>query len=158
MNKNVQTVNKESLFMLLSVLDELSAKYWVEGGWGIDILLGKQTRAHRDLDVDMDAHFVEQFLEKLCERGYEIVAEQRPTRIELYRRLHGYIDVHPLILMDIGGAKQANPAGGWFELAAAWFGSAQFEGRQIPCITAEGQESSIVDMICVRWIRQTLQT
>ena len=36
------------------VLDRLAAcgiEAWVDGGWGVDALLGKQTRPHADLDL-----------------------------------------------------------------------------------------------------------
>ena len=42
---------------LLTVVDALEAAgvpYWVAGGWGVDVLLGRQTRMHRDLDIVVD--------------------------------------------------------------------------------------------------------
>ena len=40
---------------MIDLLNEWQIDYWVEGGWGIDTLLGKQTREHRDIDIDFDA-------------------------------------------------------------------------------------------------------
>jgi len=42
---------------LLHVADTLEAAgvlYWLAGGWGVDALLGRQTRPHRDLDIIID--------------------------------------------------------------------------------------------------------
>ena len=42
---------------LLEVADTLEAarvRYWLAGGWGVDALLGRQTRPHRDLDIIID--------------------------------------------------------------------------------------------------------
>ncbi len=42
---------------LLEVADTLEAAgvpYWLAGGWGVDALLGRQTRPHRDLDIIID--------------------------------------------------------------------------------------------------------
>jgi lincosamide nucleotidyltransferase A/C/D/E len=39
---------------VLTVCHAVAARtdhWWVEGGWGVDALLGRQTRKHRDLDV-----------------------------------------------------------------------------------------------------------
>lgn len=36
--------------------------YWLDGGWGIDVLAGKQTRSHRDVDIDFDAQYTDQLL------------------------------------------------------------------------------------------------
>jgi lincosamide nucleotidyltransferase A/C/D/E len=36
---------------VLAALDAGGIDYWVDGGWSIDALLGRQTREHRDLDL-----------------------------------------------------------------------------------------------------------
>jgi Aminoglycoside-2''-adenylyltransferase len=41
----------EDVVEVLTALDAGGIDYWVEGGWGIDALLGRQTREHRDLDL-----------------------------------------------------------------------------------------------------------
>lgn len=133
-------VTKENLIEVLDLLDSINMRYWIEGGWGVDILLGKQNREHRDIDIDFDEGFTEILLNKLKEIGYEIVVDWSPSRIELHHQKLGYIDVHPLILNEDGSARQANPEGGWYELEAKWFSTALFEGRIIPCISAEAQK------------------
>jgi lincosamide nucleotidyltransferase A/C/D/E len=41
---------------VLEVLSALSAcRVWAAGGWGVDALVGHQTRDHRDLDLALDA-------------------------------------------------------------------------------------------------------
>jgi lincosamide nucleotidyltransferase A/C/D/E len=32
-------------------MEVLGIKIWIDGGWGVDALLGKQTRTHADLDI-----------------------------------------------------------------------------------------------------------
>jgi lincosamide nucleotidyltransferase A/C/D/E len=49
-----EKTSKEGLFAVLDVLEALGIKYWVEGGWGVDILTGRQNREHRDIDIDFD--------------------------------------------------------------------------------------------------------
>lgn len=41
----------EDVVEVLAALDAGGIDYWVDGGWGIDALLGRQTREHRDLDL-----------------------------------------------------------------------------------------------------------
>lgn len=36
---------------IYSLLDEHGIEAWLQGGWGIDALLGRQTRDHKDLDL-----------------------------------------------------------------------------------------------------------
>ena len=54
---NKEIVTKENLIEVLDLLDSMEMKYWIDGGWGVDILLGKQNREHRDIDVDFDGEF-----------------------------------------------------------------------------------------------------
>jgi len=45
----------------------------IDGGWGVDALLGKQTRAHADLDIAIPHQEVDKVRELLEERGYQEV-------------------------------------------------------------------------------------
>ena len=43
---------------------------WIDGGWGVDALLGKQTRAHKDLDIAIERKDVPAFRMLLERQGY----------------------------------------------------------------------------------------
>lgn len=135
-----EITTKENLIHVLDFLDGLKIKYWVDGGWGVDILLGQQNREHRDIDVNFDGEFTSVLLDALIEKGYEIKTDWSPTRIELYHPELGYLDIHPLVINKDGSAKQAGLNNDWYEFKAEWFSSAMFEERVIPCITAEAQK------------------
>lgn len=36
---------------VLDLLSDADVETWVSGGWGVDALVGRQTRTHRDLDL-----------------------------------------------------------------------------------------------------------
>lgn len=42
-----ETVAEKDLFAILDILNKIGMKYWLDGGWGVDILTGKQPRASR---------------------------------------------------------------------------------------------------------------
>ena len=113
--------------------------YWLDGGWGVDILAGKQTRIHRDIDINFDAQHTEKLLNVLLNLGYKIDTDWKPVRIELYSDELGYLDIHPFVLNEDGTSKQADLEGGWYEFEKDYFGSAFFEGKTIPCISLKGQ-------------------
>lgn len=71
--------------------------YQINGGWGVDALVGRETREHRDLDLFVDSTTVPDFLQWLSARGYQIVEDWLPIRVELASE-RGRIDVHPLEL------------------------------------------------------------
>lgn len=135
-----EITTKKDLLKILQILKNSNIKFWLDGGWGVDVLAGKQSRSHRDIDIDFDAQHTEELLSILKEHGYVIETDWAPVRIELYSETYGYIDIHPFILQEDGSAKQADLEGGWYEFSADFFGTAVFEERKIPCISAKGQK------------------
>jgi len=58
---------------LLRLLAEQGIEVWVDGGWGVDALLGEQTRAHRDVDIAIPHADVPRLRALLEARGYKDV-------------------------------------------------------------------------------------
>ena len=141
MTKKEHTTITE-LFQVLDLLESLDMQFWLDGGWGVDVLYGQQTRLHRDIDIDFDANYTDQLLDLLQERGYQIETNWLPTVWNCIAKL-GYIDIHPFVLNADGTSKQADLDGGWYEFQPDYFGTAVFEGRSIPCISAKGNKYSI---------------
>lgn len=135
-----EITTKEDLMTIISLLESANITYWIDGGWGVDILAGKQTRNHRDIDVNYDAQHTEKLLSILFEYGYEIDTDWRPVRIELYSEKYGYLDIHPFILNGDGTSKQADLEGGFYEFERDFFSNASFEGKIITCISLKGQK------------------
>ena len=108
-----ETTSLNDLFSVLDIFEALSCRYWLDGGWGVDALIGRQTREHRDVDIDFDAIRFDEALDVLEAKGYVIDTDERPVRVELYSDDLGYLDIHPFVLNDDGTSKQANPEGGW---------------------------------------------
>lgn len=135
-----ETATKSDLLNVLDLMESVGMRYWLDGGWGVDVLLGKQTREHRDVDINFDARYTDALIGTLISHGYEITTDWRPVRIELYHPELSYVDIHPFVINEDGTAKQADLEGGWYEFEADYFGSAVFEGRKIPCISAKGQK------------------
>ena len=62
MTKKEHTTITE-LFQVLDLLESLDMQFWLDGGWGVDVLYGQQTRLHRDIDIDFDASYTDQLLD-----------------------------------------------------------------------------------------------
>ena len=135
-----EITTKEDLMTIINLLEDSNIKYWIDGGWGVDILAGKQTRNHRDIDVDFDAQHTEELLKILLKYGYEVDTDWKPVRIELYSEKYGYLDIHPFILNEDGTSKQADLEGGFYEFEKDFFSNAIFEGKKISCISLKGQK------------------
>jgi len=48
-------MNASDVVELLNCLEEHGIDVWLNGGWGVDALLGHQTREHEDLDITISA-------------------------------------------------------------------------------------------------------
>ena len=138
-NEIKEITTKEDLMKVIELFENTGITYWLDGGWGVDILAGKQTRIHRDIDINFDAQHTEKLLNVLLNLGYKIDTDWKPVRIELYSDELGYLDIHPFVLNEDGTSKQADLEGGWYEFEKDYFGSAFFEGKTIPCISLKGQ-------------------
>lgn len=135
-----ETAGQKDLFEILDFMEELDITYWLDGGWGVDAITGRQTREHRDVDINFDSRHTDRLLDALLAAGYVIETDWRPVRIELHHPERGYLDIHPFVLGEEGTAKQADLEGGWYEFEADYFSRTLFEGREIPCISVKGQE------------------
>ncbi|WP_421800921.1 MULTISPECIES: nucleotidyltransferase domain-containing protein [Hungatella] len=51
--------------------------YWLDGGWGVDVLAGKQTRTH--IDINFDAQYAEKLLNALLDLGYKVDTDCKPV-------------------------------------------------------------------------------
>ncbi|MDN5929633.1 MAG: hypothetical protein L0I24_00960 [Pseudonocardia sp.] len=129
----------DEVFRVLDALHEIAVQFWVEGGWGVDALVGQQTRPHRDLDVDFDAGHEAQVVEALGRLGYEVETDWRPNRVELARPGRGWVDLHPLLLSPDGSARQAALGNGFHEFPTSYFTSGSLDGHQVPCVSIEAQ-------------------
>jgi len=56
---------------IITLLEQNGIEVNVDGGWGVDALLGEQTRKHEDLDIALQYKFVPKLRELLEARGYK---------------------------------------------------------------------------------------
>ena len=74
---------------VLAVIDavrSVGCRFWLEGGWGVAALVGRQTRPHRDVDIDFDAGYEGEVLDVLSDLDYRVETDWRPNRVELCPR------------------------------------------------------------------------
>jgi len=58
---------------LYTLFDQHGIQVWIDGGWGVDALLGRQTRKHDDLDVALRHSNVSALCKLLEDYGYRHV-------------------------------------------------------------------------------------
>src|SRR5262245_30797067 len=87
---------------ILATLDESGVQVWVDGGWGIDALLGEQTRQHGDLDLIVASCDVPRLRKALAVEGYHAEPGGTPANFVLVHPSRGSVDVHVIEFDDRG--------------------------------------------------------
>ncbi len=136
-----ELTSKKDLLFIVNLMERLKIQYWIVGGWGVDVLAGKQNREHRDIDINFDEQYTDMLVNELLEAGYIIDTDLRPLRIELYSDKYGYIDIHPFVVNRDGSSKKSDLNGGWWNFDADYFVISNFEGKDIPCLSVKGQKA-----------------
>ena len=101
--------------------------------------LGRQTRAHRDLDLLVDSQRLGECLALLASRCYAVETDWLPVRVEVVAAGRGWVDVHPVRLAPDGSGVQAWLNGTRFDYPADCFAIGSLAGRGVPCLTAARQ-------------------
>lgn len=125
---------------VLDALDRTKVSHWVGGGWGIDALVGVETRPHRDLDLAVDADDYDACMVTLADLGYTVETDWLPVRVELAASGERWVDVHPVRFDAQGHGIQGDPEGTHFVYPPAAFAIGRLGGRAVPCLSANQQE------------------
>ena len=152
---------------VLAVVDWLEARgavHVITGGWAVDALVGRATRPHRDLDVIVEAGACDGLARWLRGRGYEVVVDWLPIRVELRRGRCG-VDLHPMEVDGCGDGVQAGFGTQVFEHRAADRTRGRIGGRRVVVATAarlmelhRGYEPRPEDLHDIALLRRLLQS
>ncbi len=110
----------------------------VTGGWGVDALVGRQTRRHRDLDLAVLEAQLDPALRVLASMGIVLRAEQvvpeagLPRSLTCVSRWGRRVDLHPL-------GRAPAPAGDGSAPEGLAIARGAIAGRTVSCLSAEAQ-------------------
>jgi len=119
---------------LIQLLEQEDIEVYVDGGWAVDALLGRQTRPHDDLDIALPHHHVPRLRTLLAARGFRdwpcegtwecnfVLADEHGSRL----------DVHSYTLDDAGNNIYGVP---YFREHLT--GSGSINGYPVRCIAPE---------------------
>jgi lincosamide nucleotidyltransferase A/C/D/E len=131
---------------VLAVIDCLDAKridFWLDGGWGIDALVGRETRPHEDLDLVVAQDDLPRAQTALAELGFEhdpTVEPGLPARVVLVAPDGRHVDLHPVEFDDRGNGWQPLGDGAYGAYPADGLtGTGEVAGRSVRCLTPELQ-------------------
>lgn len=125
---------------ILDLLDPAGVESWLDGGWGVDALLGEQTRDHDDVDLVTRVSDVPAMRDALAGEGFELNRGEPDSNFVLRDGRGREIDVHP-VRFDKGGNGVYRMEDGedWIYPAEGFTGRGRIEGRDVKCLSPDVQ-------------------
>ena len=130
-------MNADDVLAFLDDFESSGVRCWLDGGWGVDALLGEQTRAHGDMDLVIHRADVSTVEQLLTERGFATLRDWRPTCIAFGHADGREVDLHPIDPTPDGGGDQVLPDGTTWHYQAPVSGTVA--GQPVPCCSADEQ-------------------
>jgi lincosamide nucleotidyltransferase A/C/D/E len=128
----------DDVLSILALADCAGTRLWIDGGWGVDALLGRQTREHGDLDVALEARQLTAFLHALSGDGFTAVGEQGATawNFLVQHPAGAVVDLHVIVLNADGDGVLGPLEAGNAYPAASLTGRGTIGDRIVDCVTA----------------------
>jgi lincosamide nucleotidyltransferase A/C/D/E len=141
--KEPKMVDTSDVLLILDRLDRAGLRIWLDGGWGVDALVGRPSRPHRDLDLVIDREDCGAARAALAGLGFRhdgTAAPGLPARLVLVDAGGRQVDLHPVVFDERGNGWQELAGGAWGEYPAEGLrGLGMVGGRRVRCVTPEVQ-------------------
>jgi len=147
---------------LLSLFEEHKIAFWVDGGWGVDALLQRQTRPHNDLDIIVRVSDVPLLRETLEPEGFSLFEGAPPDSFVLAKEAGLELDVHAVVFDKAGnGVYRMQNGADWIYPAEGFDDEGTINGTPVRCLSPASQvfchahgyhpgENDFLDMECLR--------
>lgn len=130
-------VNKEDAIEIISYAVDNGIDIWLDGGWGVDALLGTQTRVHNDIDLFVEKINSKKFIDIVKEKGFSEIEEAYTTASHtVWKDTKGrIIDLHIFEFNEQGNLvfEGETYSGDVFS------GIGKISNKVVKCISAENQ-------------------
>jgi len=133
-------MDADAVLEVIDALESASVHVWLDGGWGVDALLGEQTRDHADLDIILNSTDVSKLRDVLRSIGFQENPEGTATNLVLSDDRGRKIDVHPIEFDQSGYGFFHLPDGRcWPFPPAAFRGQGRLGGHVVRCLSVDAQ-------------------
>lgn len=123
---------------LYNELKRSGVTIWIDGGWAVDAVVGRETRPHQDLDIAVESEQVALLKRCLEQRGYVEVHREDSSKwnFVLADAENRSIDVH-VVVLDKRDGVHGMPLDGIAYPAGSLTGEGVIAGTTVCCVKAE---------------------
>ncbi len=130
----------DAVLEFLDLMEASSIDVCLDGGWGIDALLGEQTREHDDLDLIVRVEDVPRLAAVARASGYARAPGGTDTNFVLKTESGHKVDVHAIAFDARGFGIFTLPDGRkWPFPPSAFQGHGRIQGKYVRCLSPEAQ-------------------
>ena len=123
-----------------AALEHAGDRVWLDGGWGVDALVGEQTRDHDDLGCVISLADALLAIEAVALLGFSVALDELPTRFVMRDRPDRRVDFHTVTFDATVGATRHLRDGRLAPYPSQSVGgSGHFAGVHVACLTATVQ-------------------
>jgi lincosamide nucleotidyltransferase A/C/D/E len=130
---------------IVGLLGSAGVDVWVDGGWGIDALLGEQTRPHTDLDLALPTRHWQLAQQALAARSFTLIRDDGPYNVVFMDPPGRLVDLHAFddttTVVGDDGIERHGPDGLAYE-TGGFCGVGIIDGHRVACMSAEFQMRS----------------
>jgi lincosamide nucleotidyltransferase A/C/D/E len=135
----MKSMTAQRVLGILNALHDHGVTVSVDGGWGVDALIGRQTRPHEDLDLVVTLGQVDAIESALRPFGFAVTEDHLPVRFVMRDHSGAQLDFHTVTFDEQGGGVQPQPGGGTFRYPPEGFVRGHIAGLDVSCISADVQ-------------------
>ena len=129
-----------ALIELLELLESEEILVWLDGGWGVDALLGSQSRPHRDVDLILCITDVPKLQAVLGRIGFTVCEGIPPHSFVLANGLGLEVDIHAVVFDEEGnGRYQMRNQEEWIYPSEGFSGQGVINGGVVRCLSSTAQ-------------------
>ena len=135
--KNSHTPHFVSKFY--TQMAKIGVKIWLDGGWAVDTLVGKQTRPHSDLDIVIQKKDLPKLVDWFDQNHFFPIqrGDTSPHNFMYGDKLAHFVDVHVIELDALGNGIYGPKTNQQMYPAASLTGKGKAGNISVNCISSE---------------------
>jgi len=139
-----QEITLEDMHRYLDLFAELDLEIWIDGGWGVDALLGERSRHHEDLDFLIEKSDSDRLVKAIRQLGFEDVHtdDHRPWNFVMGTASGKNFDFHVIEQLSDGNYRYGSTDDPIHVTAESIDATGTIGGRSVRCPTAAFQINS----------------